>query len=401
MRSLLATSIVALLVLLGHAVADDAPKAGSAGKFVHPGIYHNFADLAFMRKKIEAKAEPWWEAWNKLTSEARLTWKPHPVEEWNANKNAYMQGDAVAAYAHALRWSLSGEPAHADKAIEILNAWSSTLKTITGTTSQEMVVCGWNGCHLANAAELLVHGAPPGGKPSGWAPADVTRSKKMLGMMYDVIKDFKPRFNGNWDAAMMNTMLCIAVFSDDRAMFDRAIDHFHGKYAGDAPQRPRNGHLTGYILPTGQCQESGRDQGHTQMGLGNYVAICEVARRQGVDLYGAENNRLLLGLEYTVKYNLGQDVLFEVVPGTNWTKISETDRGRFLPILEAAYQHYVYRKGLQMPFAKQVIFGDSASLSSRRAPGPYRPEPSTPNAGICVGTLTTHKEAEGPHAAKY
>ena len=113
MRSLLATSIVALLVLLGHAVAADAPKAGSAGKFVHPGIYHNFADLAFMRKKIEAKAEPWWEAWNKLTSEARLTWKPHPVEEWNANKNAYMQGDAVAAYAHALRWSLSGEPARA------------------------------------------------------------------------------------------------------------------------------------------------------------------------------------------------------------------------------------------------------------------------------------------------
>jgi len=68
-----------------------------------------------------------------------------------------------------------------------------------------------------------------------------------------------------------------------------------------------------YIHPDGlgQWQESGRDQGHTTMGIGIMGAICEMAWRQGDDLYGYDNNRFLAGCEYVAKYNLGEDVPFK------------------------------------------------------------------------------------------
>jgi len=382
----------------------------SFAAFVHPGIYHNAADLAFMRQKIAAKAEPWYSAWQELQGEwsSKLNWTPHPVADWDANKNAYMQGDAVAAYSHALQWALTGNPANAAKAIEILNAWSATLQHLHGTTSQEMVVWGWNGYHLVNAAELLRFYVPPGGKPSGWAPVDIERFKKMLALGYDVIKDFKPAFNGNWDASMMNTMLCTAIFTDDQAMFNRVIDHFHGKYdiviKGKSVRVPKYGawgNLTNYIFPTGQCEETGRDQGHVQMGLGNYAALCEAAWKQGVDLYSTENNRLLLGIEYKAKFMLGHDDIpyTNTEPKLPWgPKPSQGERDRIAGIYESVYQHYVNRKGLEMPFTKQIILGSTTPAG--KPPRPHRPEGSTPNAGICWGTLTMFKGPEKPQPAK-
>ena len=53
------------------------------------------------------------------------------------------------------------------------------------------------------------------------------------------------------------------------------------------------------------------------LGLGAVSAICELAWKQGNDLYSAYENRALLGYEYTVKYNLGYDVPFET-----WTDVT-------------------------------------------------------------------------------
>ena len=70
-----------------------------------------------------------------------------------------------------------------------------------------------------------------------------------------------------------------------------------------------NGTVSHYLdAETGQCQESGRDQGHVILGLGAMSAVCEIAWKQGNDLYSSFDNRILTGYEYTVKYNLGYDV---------------------------------------------------------------------------------------------
>ena len=357
--------------------------------FTHPGIYYTASDLEFMRKKLATKAEPWYGAWEKGKPTPRDdAWAPHPAADWDATKDFYMGGDPVVAHKEALQWALTGNQANATKAIEILNAWASTLQTIpTHQMPQERLATGINANHFANAAELLIYGGL-NGKSSGWAEADIQKFKTLLAKMYAVIEPFMAGYNGNWDAIMMDGMICMGIFLEDKAMFDRAVKHY---LEGEKP----NGGLTNYIHPSGQCQESARDQGHVQWGLGALVAVCEVAWKQKVDLYSAQDNRLMKGLEYTAKYMLGQDV-----PWEGAGKISEKARGDFAPIWETAYQHYVYRKGLEMPFTKQIIFSNDLHMGGRgkNSPkGPYRPEGSYA-AGICWGTFTMFKGAEDPQA---
>jgi len=40
---------------------------------------------------------------------------------------------------------------------------------------------------------------------------------------------------------------------------------------------------------------------------------------------------------------------------SDWTVISDKSRGRFIPVYEMVYNHYVRIKGLSMPYTEQVI----------------------------------------------
>ncbi len=59
-------------------------------------------------------------------------------------------------------------------------------------------------------------------------------------------------------------MAC-ALAIRDSAMYQAAIDYY--LHAND------NGALPNYVSKTGQCQETGRDQTHAQLGLG---ALCDI-----------------------------------------------------------------------------------------------------------------------------
>jgi hypothetical protein len=108
---------------------------GAGAGFVHPGLLHTKADFDRMKSKVEAKASPWIEGWNMLTanSHASLSYNPRPQAEVhrndgvNSDNSMVFANDVAAAYACALRWKVSGDKQYADKAVEILNAWSSTL----------------------------------------------------------------------------------------------------------------------------------------------------------------------------------------------------------------------------------------------------------------------------------
>src|SRR5262249_51289707 len=138
---------------------------------------------------------------------------------------------------------------------------------------------------------------------------------------------------------------------DDRELFDRAVDYFR--------QGQGNGRLTHYIInDSGQCQESGRDQQHAQLGLGLLAEACEIAWNQGVDLYSEADNRLLKGFEYSARYNLGQDVPFvatvDVTGKYHHKAISANGRGRLRPIYEMVWNHYERRRGIPAPFTRQA-----------------------------------------------
>ena len=368
--------LLLLLFLLGSvasALADQPPESTQEVKpFVHPGLLHSRAELEYIKQKIESGEEPWKAAWERLQSSKRsrgrsrrrrsrerttsnigvssLDYKPSPLA--NVVRGAYndpnigssdFSSDSMAAYSHALQFWMTGKEAHASKAIEILNAWSDTLETIGGHDARLLV--GMGGIGYCNAAELIRH------SEARWETEDQDRFEQMLRkIFYPLIEDFFPSANGNWDASIIQTMLAMGVFLDDRVMFDRAVDYYR--------QGEGNGAIENYVNAFGECQESGRDQAHTQMGLGFLGCACEIAWKQGVDLYGAADNRLALGFEYTAKYNLGNDVRYEPYKSFDgryhYKNLSSDSRGRFAPIYERIFHHYHDRKGLDMPYSGEV-----------------------------------------------
>lgn len=345
-------------VLLG---ALSMSIGAQASAFVHPGLLQTEQDFIRIREKLANHNQPWLAGWQKLTANrhASLAWNPSPVavvyrgaDGQHPENYARLFNDAAAAYALALRWQLSGDPAYADKAVALLNQWSTTLTAIEGT-SDRFLASGLYGYQLANAAELL-RGY------SKWKAADFRQFQHMmLTVFYPMNHDFLVHHNNalvdhywaNWDLANMNAMLAIGVLTDRRDIYDEAVNYFkHG--AGNGSIEHVVWKLYGNGL--GQVQESGRDQAHTLLDIALLGSFCQMAWSQGDDLFGYQNNRVLQGAEYVAKYNLGQDVPFTpfINSGFQQTVISAEHRGDIRPIWELLYNHYVVLKGLKAPNVK-------------------------------------------------
>jgi hypothetical protein len=347
---------VALLCALAPAalaLAQAVANAPAPRPFAHPGLLHTRADLDRMRQRVATGQEPWKSGFETLRADrcSQADWKLNgPLETvtrgpLNAAGNGQMVLDGNAAYQNALMWCVTGNDAHAKKAVEILNAWAVTLKTMDGRDVQ--LSAGLNGFKFANAAELMRHTYP------AWQRADVARCERMLTeAVLPPILNFALHANGNWDAACIKTVMAIGVFCNDRTLFDRAVRYYRlGK---------GNGRLINYVFnEDGQCQESGRDQQHTQLGLALLAEACEVAWSQGLDLYGEADSRLLKGFEYTARYNLGDDSV-PFVPHTDTTgkyrhkQVSADGRGSLRPVYEMVWNHYQNRRGMPAPFTRKA-----------------------------------------------
>lgn len=258
---------------------------------------------------------------------------------------AAYDSDANAACQLAIQWCITGNIAYAKKSEQIIDAWATTLKAITGCDA--VLMAGLGPFKMVNAAEILRY------TDAGRSQVEIQRVEKHFReVIYPVIKDFAPFANGNWDTAAIKTMMAIAVFCNDRAMFRRALDYYVSG-AGD-------GRLTHYLInAAGQCQESGRNQQHTQLGLAHLGDCCEIAWHQGLNLYGYDDNLLLKGFEYTAKYNLGENVPFAETSDRTGkyrhAKISADGRGHFRAVFEQVYNAYANRLDIPAPFTKQVV----------------------------------------------
>ncbi len=101
-----------------------------ASGFVHPGLLHSREDINRIKIAIRQKEGPIYEGF-KLLLESPFSKMDYrmlgPVEEWGRAPNintGQAQNDAKAAYQNALMWAITEKQPHADKAIEILNAWA-------------------------------------------------------------------------------------------------------------------------------------------------------------------------------------------------------------------------------------------------------------------------------------
>ena len=227
-----------------------------------------------------------------------------------------------------------------EEALAIINAYANTLQRLDG---HDAPLCAIQCFNLVRAMTLMkAHQTPE------WA-AMVRRA--LLPMISKFEAD-SPYANGNWGAIVNRLRMACGIFLDDSALYGSAIDYF--LHAND------NGALPRYVSETGQCQETGRDQGHAQLGLGMQCDICEMAWEQGDDLWGTLDNRLMRGIEYSARYNLGYDVPFTTWKDCtglycDWTEPGEMGRGRVWEIYDKPYQHYVGRLGLSRPYTKQLL----------------------------------------------
>ncbi|QCX38152.1 hypothetical protein FF125_06810 [Aureibaculum algae] len=330
-------------------------KKYSVQEISHPGIMHSGEELNAIKAHVNNGDEPWSSAYKAMVvwKGSSLDWTPTPFahvhrDSYGANRvgDPQIGNDAEAAYSHAMQWVVTGNKAHAEKTIEILNAWSSTIDTITG--KDDNLVAGMIAHKYCNAAEIIRY------TYDNWPQDEVNQFKDMmLNVFYPLISNYytnSMNSNGNWGLSMVNSVLAIAVFCDDVELFNDAIAHVMGTEV-----QPYST-FSGYIdATTGQCQESGRDQGHSQMGLGYLAAISEIAWKQDIDLYAYLDNRLLHGFEYFAKYNLGNEVVYYNMYGKFKDVISEKSRGKYQPIFERVYDHYVRVKKLPMPYTKQIV----------------------------------------------
>lgn len=377
----------------------------STKPFVHPGLLHSEADFERMRTKVKAKESPWIDGWGKLTSSrfAQLSIKPRPAEivirgDVPGNNVALLFMDAAAAYQLALRWKISGEQEYAEKALEILNAWGTTLKQVTGN-SDRFLAAGIYGYQFANAAEIMR-------TCKSWKPSDL---KRFQDMMVDVFCSMNETFlfgrnggkdhNGaaitnywaNWDLCNIASMQAIGVLCDRRDIYDRAVTYFKTGSGNGALHKAiyyiHEGNL-------GQWQEAGRDQGHTTLGISLMGPIMEAAWNQGEDLYGLENNRFLAGAEYVAKFSLGAGTVpFQKYKwGTGQNGASrEQDQiagtpGTFRNGYEMVVNHYVNRMGIAAPYSEAV------AARSRPEGGPGGHASSFDQVGL--GTLTAFRDPE-------
>ena len=104
--------------------------------FVHPGVLVSRAQLDFVRGKVQAGAQPWTNAYNADAGQPirvvvayarapRSIVDAAPYSDPNYGCTDERE-DAIAAYTDALAWYISGNAPVAQKAIQLMDAWSAS-----------------------------------------------------------------------------------------------------------------------------------------------------------------------------------------------------------------------------------------------------------------------------------
>lgn len=339
-----------------------------AGSFRHPGVLLSAEQLQVMREGVREGREPWKSAHDKMAGSrfAALDYTPSPREVVGCgpySKPSFGCGeeknDAVAAYTHALLWTITENPAHARKAIEVLNAWAATVQRHEGHNAP--LQSAWVASLFPRAAEIIRHTS------NLWPAEEVARFSEMLYRAYlPHIEEGRPHYNGNWELSFIEAMLHCGVFLDDPRLFDKAISmwrlrvpaYFYLESDGPAPVFPplagktTHEELVKYWygqerFVDGLGQETCRDFGHLQMGLAAMIDTAETARIHGVDLYGAEEKRIVTAMEFHASYLLG-------APIPSWLGNGKLDL-RTIATWEIAFAHYHGRRGLPLPKTAELI----------------------------------------------
>ncbi|KAF2795545.1 chondroitin AC/alginate lyase [Melanomma pulvis-pyrius CBS 109.77] len=324
--------------------------------FVHPGMWHTHEDLERMRTNSLAGKEPWAAAFSKFRldkySQSNYTMQGPKaiISRGSVSNYSTFSADARAAWQNALMWYITKDDAHGVLSTTILDAWGSNLTNIIGTDRSLLI--GLDGDFFVNAAEIMRW-------EGGWNE-DGIQWQGGKGFSVQLYWLFSRQSavvgQANYGMASIKAMLSFAIYLDDVQLYNYAMN--------ELINNPCASVFAQYHPKTGQSVEAGRDQGHTQSGIGWAAYAMRTAQSQGIDLYGLGDNLLLRAAEYAAKFNLNQTVPYDpkwfrceaVLVGGPWTNISTNSFGITvkIPIWDHLYYQYVERRKLKAPWIKKA-----------------------------------------------
>jgi hypothetical protein len=322
-------SCAVLIALLASLLVPATGPAASAAPatFVHPGVLVSRPQLDFMRTKVLAGAQPWKLAYDRMMAskyaDLNRTPKPRAVVECGPYSDPNLgcteeREDAIAAYTLSLAWYVTRDNRYATKAVQIMDAWSATIRD--HTNSNAPLQTAWSASSWPRAAEIIKH------VYRNWP-----NSARFGTMLRDVylpeIQNGRANTNGNWELSMMEASIGIAVFLEDRAAYDKAISIFRTRIQayiylttdGSLPKTPpgsgidTRSEIIAYwqnqsTFVDGLTQETCRDFAHTGYGLAAAAHLAETARHQGQDIWGEIRERMRYAWGLHTKYQNGEPV---------------------------------------------------------------------------------------------
>jgi hypothetical protein len=359
---------------------NTPPVITSTAVFKHPGLLIDQKQIGFMLQKIEAAEEPWRTAYENLNKSkyASLTYAYKAfdnVECGSYNKpnvgcNNHVE-DGMAAYCYALLFILKQDSRYAERAVEIINAWSSTYQKNTNTNAN--LVVSWATPWFVNAAELLKYNYP------AWKKEDEVRFIGMLDKFLPYVLNEYSAGN-NWIQSAIEAHFAIAVFKDDKILFENAIERWKTRvktyiYQTSDGSKPINtlnktdaqmaaiwkstSTGTGYI--DGLAMETCRDLGHLNLGFNSMMYAAEIAYKQGVDLFSLEQKRLTDFMELHASWMTGSvEVPKTICCGV--VKVQEADDtgikvnvGGGQTAWDIAYNHLHDRLNAKLPYTEKML----------------------------------------------
>ena len=371
------------------------PVVSQAQPFTHPGILNNKTELDAIKAHVKRGEQPWKSAFESLQHDnhASLSYVAEPFADVqcgsynkpNVGCNQQVD-DAMAVYCHALLWYLTNDKRHADKAIETLHAWSSTYQK--NTNSNARLVVSWATPWFVNGAELLRH------TNAGWKKSDQALFNEMLAKFLPYVLDDSMPGN-NWIQSAIEAHMAIAVFNDDRPLFNKAVDRWNQRvktylYQRSDGPKPVNtpgksdeqmtsiwrmkAKSTDYI--DGMGMETCRDLGHLNLGFSSMMYAAETAWHQQVDLFAGEKKRLSDFMELHGSWMTGAVAVPPTIcDGTVRARLADTTgvqppTGGGRAVWEIAYNHLHDRLGVPLPYTRQMLEqGRPASISRWVAKG--------------------------------
>lgn len=332
--------------------------------FVHPGISYTQADIDRMRSLIAAKQEPYYSAFTALKNSSYSSTGGSASSRGTQIKEGKFNGtigaDGRRAHDLALLYVLTGETKYADKAVQFLNAnsyYTNTSSRGTGPLDNGKINLlieaaellrdypGWAATDQQRFKDMLTYPYFTTKEDLYEKYASNNEDENGITFYWNCYNFDSGRF-GNQGMFAARALLAMGVYLDNDTIFDRAYQYLSGNQwkhfenyddvdykAGPStgkgnvtnteymlsfsssgivsktdPSYVRNygysEQLPYYIFKNGQCQESCRDQNHTQCGIMMYTHLAEMCWNQGEDLYGAFDNRILKGIEYTFRVNV-------------------------------------------------------------------------------------------------